>query len=92
MFAVGGLLWLLAVVVPVALIPVERVWMKGAHAVSLVTTPIVMGLVYYVVLTPIGLIVRGFRGNPLKHQPGENGYWHLRDAADVARDRLERQF
>jgi hypothetical protein len=42
--------------------------MKLAHALSKVTTPIFMGIVYFVVLTPIGFIRRSFGGNPLVHK------------------------
>ena len=37
-----------------------------AHAISKVTTPIFMGVVYFVVITPIGFIRRrAFGSNPL---------------------------
>ena len=42
-------------------------WMALAHAISKVTTPIVMGVMYLVVLTPVGLLRRSFGGNPLVH-------------------------
>ena len=48
LFALGGL------VVPTRLGPVERAWMGLAHAISKVTTPIVMGVVYFLVITPVG--------------------------------------
>ena len=38
--------------------PVQRAWMGLAHAISKVTTPIFMGVVYFLVLTPIGLLRR----------------------------------
>ena len=41
--------------------------MALAHAISKVTTPIVMGVMYFVVLTPVGVLRRGFGGNPLVH-------------------------
>src|SRR3954454_6045583 len=45
----GGLLVLAALVVPTALGPVERAWMALAHAISKVTTPIFMGVVFFLV-------------------------------------------
>jgi len=80
--------------VPSKLEPVERAWMRLAHAISKVTTPIFMGIVYFVILTPIGLIRRLASGNPLVHRSTDDSYWMKRDAVepDVRRSRMERQF
>ena len=91
-WAIAAALILGALVVPAALKPVERVWMAGAHQISRVTTPIVMGIVYFIVLTPIALVVRMVKGNPLDHSEGEAGYWHLRDDSDGTKTDMRRQF
>jgi hypothetical protein len=86
----GGLgiaLVLAGLVLPGHLSGVHRAWMGLAHALSKVTTPIFMGLVYYLVLTPIGLIMRALGKNPL-HHGGESG-WVRRDQT---RSDLQRQF
>lgn len=86
--AVAGL------VVPSRLEPVERGWMALAHALSRVTTPIFMGIVYFVVLTPMALIRRLAGGNPMVHKIQTDSYWVARTKADpeAARRRMERQF
>jgi len=83
-----------ALVVPQHLQPVERAWMGVAHLISRVTTPIFMGIVYFVILTPIGLLRRMFGGNALIHRPVDNSYWIARAPGDPerARRRMERQF
>lgn len=65
-------------VFPSRLGPVYRGWMGFAHAISKVTTPIFMGIVFYLVLTPIGLVVRLVKGNPLRHKAGGEGFWIAR--------------
>jgi hypothetical protein len=57
-----------------------------AGVLSKVTTPIFMGVVYFLVITPIGLLLRAMGRSPLP----VGGQWHARDAAD--RRRMERQF
>ena len=47
--SLGGGLALAGLVVPTMLGPVERAWMALAHAISKVTTPIVMGVMYLLV-------------------------------------------
>lgn len=90
--AVGGLLVLAGLVAPTALGPVNRAWMGLAHLLSKVTTPIFMGVVYFVILAPIGVVMRLAGKNPMVHQPGDHGYWFAREAARPEPARMERQF
>ena len=85
-FAVAGL------VAPTALGPVERAWMGLAHLISKVTTPIFMGIVYFVVLTPISLGMRLAGRRPMVHEAGDMGFWFDRGAAKPEPARMERQF
>ena len=89
--ALGALLALAGLLVPTRLGPVERSWMQFAHAISKVTTPIVMGIMYLVVMTPFGIGRRLFGGNPLEHQPDEQGFWRARPT-ERRRSNLSRQF
>lgn len=92
--ALAVLFLVAALAVPQHLQPVERAWMKLAHLISRVTTPLFMGIVYFVILTPIGLARRIFGGNALVHRMIDNSYWIPRaaDDPDRARRRMERQF
>src|SRR5205085_6503239 len=62
---VGGVLLLAALVVPAHLGPVERAWMRLAVLISQVTTPILVGALYFVVITPVALVMRAFGKNPI---------------------------
>ncbi len=87
-FGVAGL------AVPARLQPVERAWMGLAHLLSKVTTPIFMGIVYFVVLTPIAIVRRMAGGNPMTHKLEADSYWAKREPLEpeAARQRMERQF
>jgi hypothetical protein len=89
--SLGGTLVAAGLIIPTYLGPVERAWMALAHLLSKVTTPIVMGVMYLVVLTPVGWLRRTFGGNPMVH-PQENGsYWKSRPEGHRA-GTLTRQF
>jgi hypothetical protein len=90
--ALGGALALAGLVLPTHLGPVERAWMALAHAISRVTTPIVMAVMYFVVLTPVGLLRRRFASNPVQHQEGPAGFWKQRPVGSRRSGSLERQF
>ncbi len=90
--SVGGILALAGLVAPTRLGPIERGWMAFAHAISKVTTPIFMGIVYYVTVVPIGLGMRLFRRNPLTRDEADGGFWIAREPDDARRGGMHRQF
>lgn len=90
--SIGGLLALAGILVPTWLAPVERGWMAFAHAISKVTTPIFMGIVYFLVVTPIGLISRALGKNPLDMHDSDSSFWIPRDTDPGQTNDMRRQF
>ncbi len=90
--ALGGALILAGLLLPARLGPVSRAWMGLARLMSRVTTPIFMGIVYFVVLTPIGLLMRLFGKNPIRRPAAEGSFWVRRPASDAKRGTMEHQF
>jgi hypothetical protein len=91
---IGGLaalLLLAATAVPDRLGPFQRAWMGLAHQISRVTTPVFMAVVYFVVLTPVGLLRRTFVRNPMDAAARSGSYWVTR-ADDVQSSDMKRQF
>ena len=71
----AGLLLSAGIAVPTRLGPVERAWMGMALAISKVTTPILMSVVYFLVMAPVGLLRRAFGGNPLRQHGPRDSNW-----------------
>ncbi|HEY3123199.1 MAG TPA: SxtJ family membrane protein [Thermoanaerobaculia bacterium] len=91
--AIGGLLAIAGLLVPAQLGPVYRGWMAFAGLLSRVTTPIFMGVVYFLILTPIGGVMRLFRRNPLKHRLVGGSFWiRRRPATEAGQDSMRHQF
>jgi hypothetical protein len=78
-------------VVPTRLGPVYRGWMRLALAISKVTTPIFMGAIFFLVLTPAGLLARLFGHRPLSRPKEATTYWQSR-AAGATRGDMNHQF
>jgi hypothetical protein len=89
--ALAGTLVVLGIAVPGHLSGLNRAWMGLAHLISKVTTPIFMGVVYFIVVTPISLLMALFGKRPLRVQSGVATYWSER-APDKRRSDLTRQF
>ena len=90
--ALSGSLIVAGLLIPTHLGPIDRAWMKFAHSISRVTTPVVMAVMYFGVLTPTGLIRRLFGQNPIDHQPVEESYWKTRPAGKRRSASMEQQF
>jgi len=86
----GGALLLGGALVPTMLGPVERGWMRLAHLISKVTTPIFMGVVYFLVVTPIALFTRAIGRQPMKHKEQNGSLWMPTPSG--GRSDMERQF
>ena len=76
--------------VPGRLEPAYHAWMGLAHAISRVTTPIIMGIIFFLILTPVGLLARLLGHRPLSRNNSDS-YWHTRPA-DARRGNLNHQF
>jgi hypothetical protein len=84
----AGTLWALAAVVPLAGLLSRRflrcVYLGLSYAtypIGFVLSHVVLALVYYLALTPIGLTMRLFRHDPLSRRldPKAQSYWVRRD-------------
>ena len=90
--AIGALLILLGAVAPGVLVPVERAWMKLSHLMSAITTPIIMAVIYFLVLTPIAMLMRALGRNPLRHPGSDKTLWVSRASEQAGRGGMDRQF
>ena len=86
-FSLSVIFLLAALLVPGRLEPARRRWMKLGEAIGHVTTPILMAIVYYVILTPLGIVRRATAGR----RPATNSHWYRRPPLPEAA-RMERQF
>lgn len=89
---VGGGLGLAGVLVPGRLTTVHRAWMGLAGLLSRLTTPLVLGVIYFGVITPIGLLRRFLGRNPLVHREHQGSYFIARAEGAARRSDLDRQF
>ncbi|MGH7502059.1 MAG: SxtJ family membrane protein [Longimicrobiales bacterium] len=88
---VGSALLVAGLIVPNRLGPVRRAWMALAHAISRVTTPAFMSIVYFLTIVPIGLVMRALGHDALRAPDRSGGFWVERPP-EARRSDLDRQF
>ena len=76
-FGLSGIMVVLAMVRPTVLGPFNRLWTKFGELLSKIVNPVLLGFIFYGVVTPIGWILRLFQKNPLnlKWDAQAKSYW-----------------
>ena len=82
------------VIVPMILRPVEKLWMGVAKCMGWVMTRVILSILFYLVLTPTGLIAKLFRKDflDLKFDRDAESYWIPKEPARTGKERYENQF
>ncbi len=76
----SALLLLLVLLVPKLAAYLAWGWLRLAHILGTINAKIILTLIFYIILTPIALLYRFWRGDALgvrQRQPHSN--WHRRD-------------
>lgn len=93
LWALGALLAVPGLVAPGVLAPIQHYWMAGAAVLGHVNTRVILTFVFFVVFTPIGVVMRLIR-DPLNRSMKQAGGsdWIRRESQPVDPARYERQF
>src|SRR3954465_2096325 len=78
--ALGLVFGVIALLAPAVLAPSRRLWMKFGGLLGKLVSPLVMGVLLYVVVTPVGLVQRLFGRDPLRLALDReaDSYWQYR--------------
>ena len=92
--AVAALFALVATWRPALLAGLNRWWMKLGLLLGRIVSPIALGLLFYLAVTPIGLIMRLTGKDPLllKRDAGAASYWRRREPPGPRPDSMTQQF
>jgi hypothetical protein len=91
---VAAVFLVLAYAAPRLLRPLNLVWFKFGMVLHHVVTPVVMGVLFFAVVTPVGMLMRASGKDPmrLKRDPAAASYWILREPPGPAPDSMKNQF
>ncbi len=84
----------LALVAPTLLAPLNRGWTRFGVLLSRIMNPIVLGLMFFVTILPIGLLLRAMGKDllRLKRDPAAASYWIDRTPPGPAPETMRNQF
>ncbi len=82
----------LVVLFPSLLSPVLRVWLKVGHWVSWVNTRLILFIVYFLLITPIALLLKLFRKDVLSLRLMDSGSYWIKRQERWDGEAMRRQF
>ena len=93
LWGLGVALGVPGLLAPAVLQPVQKAWMRMATVLGEVNARIILTVLFFLVVTPIGFLMRLF-GDPLRRSLAKGGAstWIRRPPAPVDPARYERQF
>ena len=75
------------------LLPLNKLWMKIGLVLGKIISPIVLGLIFFIIFTPIGIITRLFGRDELNLKTVSNkSSWRIRQNNFTATDFLNKQY
>ncbi len=91
---IGGAFLLVALALPSILAPLNRLWLRFGLLLHRIVSPIVLGIMFFVVITPMGLLMRALGKDllRLKFDERSSSYWIARVPPGPPPESLRDQF
>ena len=75
------------------LLPLNKIWMSIGYLIGLVVSPIVLGILFFGLFTPIGAVIKVFGRDELRIKfVQKNSYWKIRDHENISKESFRNQF
>ena len=91
---IGITLFLIAIAIPSVLKPVYWMWMIFGIILGWFMTRVILSLLFYIIITPIGLTLRLFGKQflELRWDKSKESYWNFRTNEHLKKENYEKQF
>jgi O-antigen/teichoic acid export membrane protein len=89
---IAGVLGIWALAAPQSLRPIYRGWMRFGLLLSRVTTPLILGIVFFLVILPVALVMRLFGHDPLARRFDDEAASYRVPSRPLKRENMEKPF
>ncbi len=89
---IGSVFLIVAIIKPVVLLPLNRLWMMFGLFIGMIVSPIVLGVIFFGIFTPIAIFMRLFRRDELCLKFKEKKTHWIRRDAKVEHESFKNQF
>lgn len=91
---VSALFAVVTMVAPSLLSAPNRLWMRFGMLLHRIVSPVALGVIFFLVVTPLGLLMRALGKDllRLRRDPAADSYWIKREPPGPAPDSMPHQF
>lgn len=87
------MLMLLSLIRPVFLSPLSKIWYLFGYTLGRVFSPIILGIIFFGLITPIAILTRIFGRDELRlKRRSVNSYWIKRESGALISDSFKNQY
>jgi len=90
-WVIFGVLGGLGLIAPMALNPIYKIWMRFGLMMSKIMTPLIMGIIFYIVITPVGLFRKLFAKDSLARTFDDTDSYRV-ESKKTSAESLERPY
>ena len=91
-WVIAAAFWALALIQPLWLRPVYRAWMRFGLLASRVMTPLVLGIVFFVIISPMAMVMRLMGKDPMRRTLDPDLESYRVKSTRSPKEKLERPF
>jgi len=91
-FIVMAVFWVLAIIFPESLRKVNEIWLKVGNVLGWINSRIILGIMFYLLIFPIGLILKVFGKDAMNRKLDSNSDSYRRISKQRERTHLEKPF
>jgi hypothetical protein len=89
----SGTFFLVSIAIPKSLSRITKLWLRFGDILGRVVSPITLGLIFFILIAPIGMLTRLFgRDELLLKKKNKKSYWLARQKTGEKFNSFERQF
>ena len=89
----SGLIALITMILPKLLAPFNRLWFELGQLMGRIVSPIVLGAIFFLILTPVALVTRFFGRDELRlKRKAVTSYWIERKSENSIAESFKNQF
>ena len=90
---ISSVFLILGIIAPIMLKPFYLIWMIFAMIFGWIMTRVILSLIFYFIVTPIGIIARLLGEDFLAlKKVSSNSYWNIRDSVEELKQNYTKQF
>jgi Saxitoxin biosynthesis operon protein SxtJ len=74
--------------------PLNKLWLRFGLLLHKIVSPVILGLLFYTTVLPVGLLMRAFGKDPMRlhKDPTAESYWILREPPGPSPESMTQQF